>query len=233
MRAYKITDVNDRTYAGFQWHEGRMHKTDGKGGLCSPGFIHFYRDKRLAVLLNPIHGNYQPFHLWLGEAGGKIEEDNGLKWGCTEFKMIKRVCIPRITLTQKVAFAILCSLEVYIDPEYKKWAEAWLQNKDRMAVRVTREAAKAAEAAEAARKAETAKAAEAAIWAAKAAKAAWEAETAWAVKAATWATGAAAWATGAAAWAAKIAEAAREAEAAWAAARVARTAGINLVRLAK
>jgi len=185
MRAYKITDVNDRTYAGFQWHEGRMHKTDGKGGLCSPGFIHFYRDKRLAVLLNPIHGNYQPFHLWLGEAGGKIEEDNGLKWGCTEFKMIKRVCIPRITLTQKVAFAILCSLEVYIDPKYKKWAEAWLQNKDRMAVRVTREAAKAAEAAEAARKAETAKAAEAAIWAAKAAKAAWEAETAWAVKAAT------------------------------------------------
>jgi len=210
MRAYKITDTNDRTYAGFQWHEGKMHKTDGKGGLCSPGFIHFYRDKRLAVLLNPIHGNYNPFHLWLGEAGGKIEEDNGLKWGCTEFKMIKRVCAPRITLTQKVAFAILCSLEVCIDPEYKKWAEGWLQHKNRMAVWVTREAAKAAEAA---RKAEAAKAAR-------------EAETAWAVKAVTWAAGAAA-------WAAKIAEAAREAEAAWAAARVARTAGINLVRLAK
>jgi len=133
MRAYKITDTNDCTYKGFKWHEGKVHKTDGKGVLCSSGWIHFYRDKRLAVILNPIHGSYNPFHLWLGEAGGTIKGDAGLKWGCTEFKMIKRVSIPKITLTQKVAFAILCSLKVYTDPEYKKWAEGWLQNKDRTA----------------------------------------------------------------------------------------------------
>jgi len=168
MRAYKITDENDRTYHGFQWYEGKVHKTDGKGELCSPGWIHFYRDKRLAILLNPIHGNYNPFHLWLGEAGGTIKKDNGLKWGCTEFRMIKRVSIPKITLTQKVAFAILCSLEVCNDPEYKKWAEGWLQNKDR-----TAEAAEVA-----AREAEAA--AQAAVWAAQAAVWAAAQEATWA-----------------------------------------------------
>jgi len=79
MRAYKITDTNDRAYAGFQWHEGKVHKTDGSGGLCTLGWIHFYRDKRLAVLLNPIHGNYYPFNMWLGDAKGKIKGGNGLK----------------------------------------------------------------------------------------------------------------------------------------------------------
>ncbi|MHA1342178.1 MAG: hypothetical protein ACTSO2_19580 [Promethearchaeota archaeon] len=68
-----------------------------------------------------------------------IKGDNGLKWGCTEFKMIKRVRIPKITLIQKVAFGILCSLETCTDQKYKKWAEDWLQNKDR-----TTETAKAA-----------------------------------------------------------------------------------------
>jgi len=142
MRAYKITDVNDRTYHGFQWYEGMIHKTNGSRGLCTLGWIHFYKDKRLAVLLNPIHGKYNPYHLWLGEARGTIKGDVGLKWGCTEFKMIKRVNIPKITLTQKVAFAILCSLEVCTDPEYKKWAEGWLQNKDRTA-EAAQEAARA------------------------------------------------------------------------------------------
>jgi len=180
MRAYKITDVNDRTFRGFKWYEGKVHKTDGKGELCSSSFIHFYRDKRLAVLLNPIHGCYYPFHLWLGEAGGTIKEDNGLKWGCTEFRMIKRVSIPRITLTQKIAFGILCSLEVCTDPEYKKWAEGWLQNKDR-----------------------TAKAAQEAAWATGATGAAAWAAAGVSARAAR-AVGAAAWAVGTAAKAAKV-----------------------------
>jgi len=208
MRAYKITDTNDRTYQGFQWYEGMIHKTNGRGELCSSSWIHFYKDKRLAVLLNPIHGKYNPFHLWLGEASGTIKGDNGLKWGCTEFKMIKRVRVPRITLTQKVAFAILCSLEVYTDPEYKKWAEGWLQNKDRTA--------QAAQAAWAAARA----AARAGGAAAQAAQAAWAAAEAAAAEAVAW-----------------VAEVEAEAQAAWAAAEAAAQAArrittrINLVRL--
>jgi len=229
MRAYKITDTNDCTYHGFQWYEGKIHKTDGKGELCSSSFIHFYRDKRLAILLNSIYGNYHPFNMWLGEAGGTIKEDNGLKWGCTEFKMIKRVSIPKITLIQRVAFAILCSLEVCSEPMYVKWAEGWLQNKDRIT-----EVAKAAEVAEVAEAAwAAAEAAEAAESAAKAAEVAEVAEAAWAAQAAAEAAESAAeaarvaWAARVVAWAARVA---------WAAARAAQIAAgeveINLVRLA-
>lgn len=210
MRAYKITDENDCTFRGFKWYEGKVYKTNGKGELCSSNWIHFYRDKRLAVILNPIQGNYQPLHLWLCEAGGTIKEDNGLKWGCTEFRMIKQVRVPKITLTQKVAFAILCSLKVYTDSEYKEWAEGWLQNKNRTA--------KAAWAAGAA-----AWAAAAARAAARAAEAAAEAAAKAAAEAAGAAAGAAAEAAGAAAGAARAVAGA---------ARAVRVAKINLVRLA-
>jgi len=182
MRAYKITDVNDCTYKGFQWYEGKVHKTDGEKELCSSGWIHFYRDKRLAVILNPIHGKYNPFHLWRGEAGGKIKGDVGLKWGCTEFRMIKRVSIPKITLTQRVAFGILCSLEIYNNSEYKKWAENWLVNKDR----TTTAAAVVAQVVwetDAARGAAQAAAQEVEAAAQAAAEA-----TAWATESAAWAT---------------------------------------------
>lgn len=131
MRAYKITDINDRTYAGFQWEKGMVHKTSGENELCTSGWIHFYRDKLLAVLLNPIHAYYNPCHLWIGKARGKIKEDNGLKWGCSEFKMIRRISIPKITKIQRVAFGILCSLEVCDDPDYIEWANNWLKNIDR------------------------------------------------------------------------------------------------------
>jgi len=186
MRAYKITDINDCTYKGFPWRADMVHKTSGRGRLCTKGWIHYYRDKRLAVLLNPIHGKYNPIHLWLGEANGKIKEDSGLKYGCTEFRMIKRVRVPRITETQKIAFGILCSLEVYSDPQYVQWAKGWLQNKDRSleaAEAAVREVAEAIEwvagaaewAAEAA--ARTAAASRAIEWVARAAEAAVEAAT--------------------------------------------------------
>jgi len=160
MRAYKITDINDCTYKGFQWRADMVHKTSGKGELCTGGWIHFYRDKRLAVLLNPVHGKYNPIHLWLGEASGEIKDDSGLKYGCSEFRMIKRVRIPKITETQKIAFGILCSLEVYDEPGYVQWAKGWLQNKDR-----SLEAARTAEAA---------------------GVAAWTVEGAWAARTAAW-----------------------------------------------
>ena len=59
---------------------------------------------------------------------------------------------------QKVAFGILCSLEVCQSPEYRRWAEDWLSGTDR--------SARAARAAWAAARA-----------AARAAWAAWAAET--------------------------------------------------------
>jgi len=223
MKCYKITNENDQTYGGCQWGEGVTHTADGEGGLCTHHWIHAYSDRYLAVVLNPIHGDYGTgMHLWECEAEiGR--DDHGLKFGTTKLTTVKRVPIPRISKAAKVRFAIYCELDVYKDKSSKKWANNWLSGKDR-----TAEAARAVWAAEAA------------AWAA--ARAAWAAApAAWAAETAAWAAAPAARAAEAAAWAAEVAARAAEvaAWAAWAAevaaraAEVARAADIDFLALIK
>jgi len=165
-----------------QWGEGVTVKTSGIGGMCGKGFTHWYTDPRLAVLFNPIHGDFdlKTAHLWEGE--GEIIETDRLKVGCIEATTIKRVDFPIISTEQKVKFAILCALEVYNKKKFVRWAHNWLDGTDRTAetAEATAEAAWATAwvawaAAEAAAKAAT-RAARAAKRAAEAA------ETAGAVK---------------------------------------------------
>lgn len=132
MKLYKLTDAKDQTYGQCQWGKGVTHQTSGKGALCGPGFTHWYTDPLLAVLLNPIHGQFdlKTGHLWEGEGHVAID-DHGLKVGCTKATTQQRVPLPRITLTQRVAFSILCALEVYCEPDFVKWATEWLSGMDR------------------------------------------------------------------------------------------------------
>lgn len=233
-KLYKITNEKDQTYNNCQWGEGVTIKTSGQGGMCEEGFTHWYRDPRLAVLFNPIHGDFdlETAHLWEGE--GEIIKDDGLKVGCAKATTIKQIDFPVITTEQKVKFAILCALEVYNEEKFVRWAHKWLDGTDRAAETAeaavewvaeaaeewvaevaARAVAKAAEVA-----ARAARAAEATVWAAKAAiraliRVADAAETAEAAKAAIRAAEAAE----AAAKAAEIAAWAAEAAvvAAWAA----------------
>jgi len=173
---YKLTDINMQTYEGFQWELNKWVKTSGAGELCSKGWLHAYTHPLLAVLLNPIHGNYYGgvtkdsittgIRLFEAEARGECKEDSGLKIGYTEMRLVKEIKVPEINLIQKVAFGILASLKVENSADYIRWANKWLSGEDRSA-----EAARAARAA-----ARAAWAAEAAGWAAWAAG--WAAEAA-------------------------------------------------------
>lgn len=193
MKLYKLTDQNLQTYKGTQWKNGERKTASGTGDLCSSGWLHAYEHPLLAVLLNPIHANFDDPRLF--EAEGKIgKRDGQLKVGCTELTLTKEIPLPIITTEQRVKFAIACALTVDQSPEFRAWASKWLTGKDR-----SEEAAKAAwaarEAAWAARAArETARAA---AWAAREAAAA--AAAAEAAEAARAAAAAAAWATEAAA----------------------------------
>jgi hypothetical protein len=130
-KLYKITNSEDQTRSMCQWGEGVTVKTSGIGGMCGKGFTHWYTDPRLAVIFNPIHGNFnlETAHLWEGE--GEIIETDGLKVGCIEATTIKRVDFPIISTEQKVKFAILCALEVYNEEKFVRWAHNWLDNIDR------------------------------------------------------------------------------------------------------
>jgi hypothetical protein len=217
MKLYKLTDENGMTWGRTQWGEGVTHEATGPmdAPLCSNGWIHAYEHPLLAVLLNPIHADFDKPRLW--EAEGEIGlRDGQLKCGCRKLTTVRELSVPKMTTEQRVKFAILCAKTVEKGVAWNAWADGWLNGKDRSEEAA---AAWAAEAAEAAARAAWAAAAEAAAWAAEA--------TAWAAEAtarAAWAAEAAARAAEATAWAAEAT--ARAAEAAWAAeaARAARAA---------
>ena len=159
MKVYKLTDENMQTHNGFQWEIGKWVGADGSGELCGPGWLHAYEHPLLAVLHNPIHADFMRprlFEAWTGN--GKIRKDGQMKLGSTKIKLVREIPLPKVTLTQNVAYGILCALAVYDDATFVSWAENWLSGKDRTA-RAARAAAAAA-AAWAARAAEAERAAD-------------------------------------------------------------------------
>ena len=121
-----------RTHDGFKWELGKEVITNGKiNNLCNDSWLHYYHHPLLAILLNPIHAEIDNPRLFEVKALGKHLNDKGLKGGCTKMTLIKELKLPEITLNQKIAFAILCSLEVYRESTYVSWANNWLGNKNR------------------------------------------------------------------------------------------------------
>ena len=143
MKAYKLTDKDDRTYGGCQWGKNVTHKASGKGGLCTSGWIHYYSDPVLALFLDPLHGNFgATAHLWEVEVSGETKDDRGLKFGAMELTTVRRLRKKRITTEHRIRFAILCAQEVCHGKAWNKWADAWLDGTDR--TRVSASATRAA-----------------------------------------------------------------------------------------
>ena len=131
MLRYKLTDQNLQTYNGFQWEIGKKMTTSGEGELCGPGWLHCYSDPFLAVIFNPRHVNIKNPKIFEIECGGLHIDDLGRKEGFTEMTLLKEIDLPVLTLNQKIAFGIFCSLEVYSAKEYLTWANNWLSGVDR------------------------------------------------------------------------------------------------------
>jgi len=131
MKYYKLTDQNMQTFLGFQWEIGKWVHTSGKGSLCTKGWLHCYTHPLLAILLNPIHANIKNPKLFRVSVKGKRETNKGLKLGFSYMKLVKEIPVPTITLTQKIAFGILCAKEVYKEEKWNQWANNWLSGKDR------------------------------------------------------------------------------------------------------
>ena len=131
--SYKLTDQNTQTHGGCRWVLGEEKTTSGEGELCGPGWLHCYSDPLLAVLLNPIHADYENPRLFRARVGRKSKHDHGLKYGYTKMTLIEEIPVPAISTEQRVRFAILCAMKVYRDPGFVQWGENWLSGKDRSA----------------------------------------------------------------------------------------------------
>ncbi len=131
MKAYKLTDENNRTRNSTQWGENVTHEAMGNGKkLCTDGWIHFYEDPLVAMMMNPIHASFHNPHLWEAEVEGEMLRE-ATKSGCKKLTTLKQIPLPEITLTQRVAFGILCALEVCAEESFREWAKNWLSGKDR------------------------------------------------------------------------------------------------------
>ena len=190
IKLYKLTDSCGKTRGGTQWGPGVSHSGTGKGELCGPGWIHAYEHPLVAVLMNPIHANFQNPRLW--EAEGEIAiRDGQIKCGCKTLTTVREIPLPAITTEMRVRFGILCAKEVCACLSWNAWADRWLSGEDRTqaararAARTARAAwvaaAEAAEAAAAKAASAAYRSARAVAWAAYAAEAA---ASAWAAEAA-------------------------------------------------
>lgn len=147
-KLYKVTDRHGNTTGGYfenattlHWYEGVSHVATGTGNmLCSRGVIHAYVDPLLAVLLDPIHGNYgSGMMLWEADGDVVVEGAGQLKVGCKTLKTIRKIVVPAVTAEQRTRFAILCAKEVYANHFWVAWADRWLSGEDRSEVAAAKE----------------------------------------------------------------------------------------------
>lgn len=131
MKVYKLTDQNFKTYNDTLWGEGVTHESSGLGSMCAVGWLHYYHDPYLAVLLNTIHASIKEPVLWESEAEGKHQDDRGLKGACTKLTTIRQIPLPEISLEERVAFAIRCAKLTNQQENWVKWADEWISGKNR------------------------------------------------------------------------------------------------------
>lgn len=133
---YKVTEADGTTHGGTQWGPGVRHEASGPPDqdLCTDGWIHYYEDRYVAALMNPIHGVFKRPTLWhfLPEGDRKHEL---LKSGCRAGTTTRRARLPSYTLNQQRAFGILCARACPGQrcPIWDRWADDWLSGRDRTA----------------------------------------------------------------------------------------------------
>ena len=102
MIVYKLTDQAMKTYGDTQWTLKKKKTADGKGNLCSAGWLHWYSDPLLAVLHNPAHANFSAPRMFRGRASGKVLPDGGMKSGSTSLTLLEEMPLPSVSTEARV-----------------------------------------------------------------------------------------------------------------------------------
>ena len=129
MHYVKLTNEYGRTRNDMQWGPGMKHSVKGPLELCGRG-IHFYQadTQKQAILLAQF---MSPIYCYeTGKAfsckPGKITQTDGTKSCALTLTTFEEVAKKRITLVQRVAFAILCARYMPESSEFISWSDQWL-----------------------------------------------------------------------------------------------------------
>jgi hypothetical protein len=139
MQLYKLTDSEGYTRNNTHWDVGVTHSLEVKLNpqLCSRDVLHAYTSPLLAALMYPAHTDFtNPLCFTVD---GEIAVTDGTKVGCFSLTVTGTFELPELSLTQRIAFGILCTLELLSgkDKKFTQWAEKWLSNEDRSIVAAT------------------------------------------------------------------------------------------------
>lgn len=120
--------------SGTFWVLGEPRSVGGTGDFGSDGWLYACTHPLLAVLLNPIHADTKNPRLFRGEGSGAFHDDRGLNVAYATMVLLEEISLPVVTMTQRVAFGILCAKQVCTGPAWNAWnawADAWLSGADR------------------------------------------------------------------------------------------------------
>jgi len=79
------------------------------------------------MFMNPIHARIQLPRLWKAEGLGTTREDNGLKIGYKQLRIVQELLPPIVTQEHRITMALLASLEVCGNNQWRAYAENYLR----------------------------------------------------------------------------------------------------------
>lgn len=122
---------NEITWVPGKWYESAWKLSESVDCLCSSRYIHWYSDPLIAVLMNQVHADIENPRLWKCEISGKTLLDKQFKGGSRRVRLIKEIPLPELSELQRIECAIRCTKQIFYDEDWTKWADDWLENKDR------------------------------------------------------------------------------------------------------
>ena len=122
---YLITDSNNKTWRDVTWEENITHEQND-----NPNYLFsVYDDPILAHMMNSAYEGFKNPNIWLAE--GKVTNSFEFRYECSKLTAKKQIQVNIPTDDQRIAFAILCSIQIVSNPIYKKWAKNYLSGNDR------------------------------------------------------------------------------------------------------
>lgn len=127
----KLTNQNMETFGGFKWKLGKWQyiasRRRGQGyGICTSAWFHCYDDPLVAVLLNPIQGQFINPRLFRVNVRGLRRSSCGGKFGFTCMRLVEELPVAVVTTRQRVAFGILAVSQIVDNQKWQRWASGWL-----------------------------------------------------------------------------------------------------------
>ena len=128
---YLITDKDNTTWRDVQWGENVTHEEE------NPNY-HFavYNSPQAACYMYPFYEEFKNPKLWAA-SGENPSRDEGFRTKFAKLTTLNQLTSTLPNKDQRITFAILCSMNLVMNPIYRDWAVRYLKGDDQ-----TKESAK-------------------------------------------------------------------------------------------